>query len=128
MTRDSRAWRWIGFLIALVGVGFPYWQLSPDDAGLPRALYGPGLVAVGVIAMLLRAFGTGRFLTLWLLIAAAVPAAVLIRLALDASRGVAGPGLAIADVVVGLGLGLGAALAGMLVGSLFLLRSSRRPK
>ena len=58
-------------LIALVGVGFPYWQLAPEQAGLPRALYGPGLVAVGVIAMLLRAFGTGRFLTLWLLIAAA---------------------------------------------------------
>ena len=52
MTRDSKAWRWIGFLIALVGVGFPYWQLAPEDAGLPRALYGPGLVAVGVIAML----------------------------------------------------------------------------
>ena len=52
MTRDSRAWRWIGFLIALVGVGFPYWQLATEQAGLPRALYGPGLVAVGVIAML----------------------------------------------------------------------------
>ena len=128
MTRDSKAWRWIGFLIALVGVGFPYWQLPPELAGLPRALYGPGLVAVGVIAMLLRAFGTGRFLTLWLLIALAVPAAVLVRLALDAARGVAGPGLAAADVVVGFGLGLGASLAGMLVGSLFLLRSSRRPK
>lgn len=128
MTRDSKAWRWIGFLIALVGVGFPYWQLPPDLAGLPRALYGPGLVAVGVIAMLLRAFGTGRFLTLWLLIALAVPAAVVVRLALDAARGVAGPGLAVADVAVGFGLGVGASLAGMLVGSLFLLRSSRRPK
>ena len=128
MTRDSKAWRWIGFLIALVGVGFPYWQLAPEDAGLPRALYGPGLVAVGVIAMLLRAFGAGRFFTLWLLIALAVPIAVLVRLALDASRGVDGPGLAVADVVVGLGLGLGSALIGMLVGSLLLLRSSRRPK
>lgn len=128
MTRDSKAWRWIGFLIALVGIGFPYWQLPPELSGLPRALYGPGLVAVGVIAMLLRAFGTGRFLTLWLLIALAVPAAVLVRLALDAARGVAGPGLAVADVVVGFGLGLGASLAGMLIGSLFLLRSSRRPK
>lgn len=128
MTRDSKAWRWIGFLIALVGVGFPYWQLPPELAGLPRALYGPGLIAVGVIAMLLRAFGTGRFLTLWLLSASAVPAAVLVRLALDASRSIAGPGLAVADVVVGFGLGLGSALIGMLVGSLFLLRSSRRPK
>ena len=126
--RDSRAWRWVGFPIAVVGVGFPYWQLAPEQAGLPRALYGPGLVAVGVIAMLLRAFGTGRFLTLWLLIAAAVPVAVLVRIAMNAARGVAGPGPALADVVVGFGLGLGASLVGMLVGSLFLLRSSRRPK
>ncbi|TQM16654.1 hypothetical protein FB548_0018 [Pseudoxanthomonas sp. 3HH-4] len=127
MTRDSRAWRWIGFLIALVGVGFPYWQLSPELAGLPRALYGPGLVAVGVVAMLLRAFGTGRFLPLWLLISMAVPAAVLVRLGLNALRGMEGPGLAVADVAIGLGLGLATALLGMLVGSLFLLRSSRRP-
>jgi hypothetical protein len=128
MTRDSRAWRWIGFLIALVGVGFPYWQLAPEQAGLPRALYGPGLVAVGVIAMLLRAFGTGRFLSLWLLIGAAVPVAVLVRIAVDVARGVTGPGAPVADVVVALGLGLAASLLGMLVGSLFLLRSSRRPK
>ena len=114
--------------LTLVGVGFPYWQLAPEQAGLPRALYGPGLMAVGVIAMLLRAFGTGRFLTLWLLIAAAVPVAVLVRIAMNAARGVAGTGPAVADVVVGFGLGLGASLVGMLVGSLFLLRSSRRPK
>lgn len=128
MTRDSKAWRWIGFLIALVGVGFPYWQLPPELAGLPRALYGPGLVAVGVIAMLLRAFGTGRFATLWLLIAFAVPAAVLVRIAGDAMRQLPSAGAPVADVVIAGALGLGTSLAGMLVGSLFLLRSSRRPK
>ncbi|MBD9471185.1 hypothetical protein [Pseudoxanthomonas sp. PXM01] len=128
MTRDSKAWRWIGFLIALVGVGFPYWQLPPELAGLPRALYGPGLVAVGVIAMLLRAFGTGRFATLWLLIACAVPAAVLVRMAWDAMRHLPPAGAPVADVVVAGVLGLGASLFGMLIGSLFLLRSSRRPK
>lgn len=127
MTRDSRIWRWIGFAIALVGVGFPYWQLAPEQAGLPRALYGPGLVAVGVVAMLLRAFGTGRFLPLWLLTALAVPAAVLVRLALDATRAAPHPGLPVADVAIGLGLGLAVTLAGTLVGSLFLRRSSRRP-
>ena len=47
---------------------------------------------------------------------------------MNAARGVAGTGPAVADVVVGFGLGLGASLVGMLVGSLFLLRSSRRPK
>ena len=57
-----------------------------------------------------------------------MPVAVLVRIAMNAARGVAGPGPALADVVVGFGLGLGASLVGMLVGSLFLLRSSRRPK
>lgn len=128
MTRDSKAWRWIGFLIALVGVGFPYWQLQPELAGLPRALYGPGLVAVGVIAMLLRAFGTGRFVTLWLLIAFAVPAAVLVRIAWNVMHHLPPAGTPVADVVVASVLGLGASLLGMLIGSLFLLRSSRRPK
>ncbi len=128
MTRDSKAWRWIGFLIALVGVGFPYWQLQPELAGLPRALYGPGLVAVGVIAMLLRAFGTGRFVTLWLLIAFTVPAAVLVRIAWNAMHHLPPAGTPVADVVVASVLGLGASLLGMLIGSLFLLRSSRRPK
>lgn len=128
MTRDSKAWRWIGFLIALIGVGFPYWQLPPELAGLPRALYGPGLVAVGVIAMLLRAFGTGRFVTLWLLIAFAVPAAVLVRITWNAMHHLPPAGAPVADVVVAGVLGLGASFAGMLIGSLFLLRSSRRPK
>ena len=67
----------------------------------------------------------------WCLLRAAtddVPVAVLVRIAINAARGVAGPGPAVADVVVGFGLGLGASLVGMLVGSLFLLRSSRRPK
>ena len=128
MTRDSRVWRWIGFLIALVGVGFPYWQLPPELAGLPRALYGPGLVAVAAVAMLLRAFGTGRFITLWILIAFAVPAAVLVRIALDAARQLPPAGAPVADIVVAGVLGLGASMIGMLVGSLFLLRSSRRPK
>ena len=60
MTRDSRAWRWIGFLIALVGVGFPYWQLAPEQAGLPRALYGPELVAGGLASRSIHySFGWG---------------------------------------------------------------------
>ena len=128
MTRDSRIWRWIGFLIALVGVGFPYWQLAPEQAGLPHALYGPGLIAIAVVAMLLRAFGTGRFVTLWLLIAATVPAVVVVRIALEAVRQLPPAGAPAADLMIATALGLGASLTGMLVGSLFLLRSSRRPK
>ena len=127
MTRSSPTWRWIGFTVALLGVGFKYWQLPYDGIGLPNALYGPGLVAVGVVAMLLRAFGTGRFVALWLWLAASVPLAVAIRIAVDVARDSATHNLWPLELAIAAGLGLAASLLGTALGSLFLLRSSRRP-
>ena len=124
MTRYSPAWKWIGFAIALIGAGFKYWQMPDDMIALPDALLGPGLAAVGVVALLLRAFGTGRFFMVWLLIAAAVPLAVLIRFAIDAAPHAAWP----TELAIAAGLGLAASLIGVALGSLFLLRSSQRPE
>lgn len=123
MTRSSPVWLFIGFAIAVIGVGFKFWQLPSDVATLPQALYGPGLAAVAVVALLLRAFGTGRFLKIWLVMALSVPLAVAIRWAIGVP---AADAFGIA-ITVGLILGVGAALAGTALGSLFLLRSSRRP-
>jgi hypothetical protein len=126
MTRNSRIWWLVGFLIALVGVGFPYWRAPSAMTALPGAFYGPGLAAVAVIAMLLRAFGTGRFVPLWLLIASTAPVAVVLRMLLGDAGGapVSWP----RELLVASALGLAASLVGALTGSLFLLRSSRRPK
>ncbi|WP_296281598.1 hypothetical protein [Pseudoxanthomonas sp.] len=125
MTRNSRIWWLVGFLIALVGVGFPYWRAPSAMTALPGAFYGPGLAAVGVVAMMLRAFGTGRFLPLWLLIAAAAPAAVVVRMLVGDIAGT--PASWPRELLIASVLGLAASLAGTLIGSLFLLRSSRRP-
>jgi len=125
MTRNSRIWWLVGFLIALVGVGFPYWRAPSAMTALPGAFYGPGLAAIGVVAMMLRAFGTGRFVPLWLLIAAAAPVAVMLRLLIGDT--VDAPVSWPRELLVSSGLGLAASLAGALIGSLFLLRSSRRP-
>lgn len=127
MTRSSPAWRWIGFAIALLGVGFKYWQLPYAHAGLPEALFGPGLIAVAVVAMLLRAFGTARYVVVWLLLAPTVPVAVVVRILSDLALDSTAHNLWPAELLVGAGLGLAASLLGTLVGSLFLLRSSRRP-
>ncbi|KRA41524.1 hypothetical protein [Pseudoxanthomonas sp. Root630] len=125
MTRNSRIWWLVGFLIALVGVGFPYWRAPSAMTALPGAFYGPGLAAIVVVAMMLRAFGTGRFVSLWLLIAAAAPAAVLLRMLVGDTGGapVSWP----RELLIASALGLAASLVGTLIGSLFLLRSSRRP-
>lgn len=127
MTRSSPAWLLIAFAIAFIGVGFRYWQLPYAQASLPHSLYGPGLVAVGVVALMVRAFGLARFWKAWLLVAATVPAAVLARIAVEAAADPTSHNLWPFEIAIALGLGLASALAGTLIGSLFLLRSSKRP-
>lgn len=127
MTRSSPAWLLIAFLIAFVGVGFRYWQIPYPQASMPESLYGPGLVAVGVVAMMARAFGLARFLKVWLLIAATVPLAVLARVILETSGDPTSHNLWPLELGIAAALGLGCALLGALLGSLFLLRSSKRP-
>jgi len=127
MTRSSPAWLAIGFCIAFVAIGFVYWQLPYAQLSLPNSLYGPGLAAVGLIALMLRAFGVGRFLTVWLLVAASVPAAVMARVLVDTLRDATSHNLWPLELVIAGAVGLGAALVGALLGSLLLLRSSKRP-
>ena len=127
MTRSSPAWLFIAFLIALVGVGFPYWQIGYAQLTLPESLYGPGLVAVGVVAMLARAFGVARFWKVWLWIATTVPWAVLLRIVMEAILAPGRHDLWPLELLVAAGVGLVVSLAGTLLGSLFLLRSSKRP-
>lgn len=127
MTRSSPAWLLIAFLVALIGVGFRYWQIPYPQVSLPDSLYGPGLVAVGVVAVMARAFGLARFWKVWLVIAASVPLAVLVRVIVETGRDPTSHDLWPFEIAVAAGLGLACALAGTLLGSLFLLRSSRRP-
>lgn len=127
MTRSSPAWLLIAFLIAFVGVGFRYWQLPYVQVSLPDSLYGPGLVAIAVVALMARAFGLVRFWKVWLLIAAAVPAAVLVRIVVDTTADATTHNLWPLEIAIALALGLGCSLVGSLLGSLLLTRSSKRP-
>ena len=127
MKRSSPAWLVIAFLIAFVGVGFRYWQVPYTELSLPESLYGPGLVAVCVVAMMARAFGLARFWKVWLLLAATIPCAVLVRVLIDAGAHPGTHDLWPLELAIALGMGLVVALAGTLLGSLFLLRSSKRP-
>jgi hypothetical protein len=127
MTRSSPAWLLIAFLIAFIGVGFRFWQIPYPQASLPDSLYSPGLVAVGVVALMARAFGLARFWKVWLLIAASVPLAVLARVIVETSRDPTSHSLWPLELGIAVALGLGCALVGTLLGNLFLLRSSKRP-
>ena len=128
MTRSSPAWLLIAFVIAFVGVGFRYWQIPYPQVSLPDSMYGPGLVAVAVVALMSRAFGRARFWKVWLLIAAAVPAAVLIRIIVETTTDPTSHNLWPLEIAIALALGLGCSLAGTALGSLLLTRSSKRPE
>ncbi len=127
MTRSSRAWLLLAFAIAFVGVGFPYWQTPYAQASLPDALYGPGLAAVFVVAMMVRAFGVAKFWVAWLVMAAAVPAAVVLRVVSEVWVIPTSHNLWPLELVIAAAVGMLAALGGAMLGSLFLMRSSRRP-
>ncbi len=127
MTRSSPAWLLIAFAIALVGVGFGYWQLEYSQLSLPDSLYGPGLAAVFVVALMVRAFGLARFRVAWLLIAVSVPAAVIVRIAFDTIANPTTHNLWPLEILIATGIGLLTAGGGAVLGSLFLRRSSRRP-
>jgi len=127
MTRSSPGWLLLGFTIALLGVGFPYWQIPYAQVSLPNSLFGPGLAAVFVVALLLRAFGVAKFAVAWLLVAASVPGAVMARVAIDTAADPTSHNLWPFELVIAVFVGLAAALAGALLGSLFLQRSSKRP-
>ena len=77
--------------------------------------------------MLLRAFGTARFRKVWLLAAATVPVAVLVRMLADTQQHAGTHHSGLYELAIAAGLGLAASLLGTAIGSLFLLRSSRRP-
>ena len=128
MTRSSPAWLLIAFVIAFVGVGFRYWQIPYPQVSLPDSMYGPGLVAVAVVALMSRAFGVARFWKVWLLIAAAVPAAVLVRIIVETTTDPTSHNLWPLEIAIALALGLGCSLAGTALGSLLLTRSSKRPQ
>ncbi|HYM85642.1 MAG TPA: hypothetical protein VET30_02790 [Pseudoxanthomonas sp.] len=128
MTRSTPAWLLLAFLIAFVGVGFRYWQMPYSQVSLPNSMYGPGLVAVGVVAMLARAFGLARFWKVWLLIAASVPAAVLVRVIVETGGNATSHNLWPLEILIAICLGLACALLGTALGSLFLMRSSKRPR
>ncbi|RYZ70068.1 MAG: hypothetical protein EOP91_14270 [Lysobacteraceae bacterium] len=59
MTRSSPAWLWIAFFVALVGVGFRYWQPAshqrwPLELGIALALgLGCALLGTGLGSLLL---------------------------------------------------------------------------
>ncbi|MGH7870970.1 MAG: hypothetical protein ACREQO_01990 [Candidatus Binatia bacterium] len=113
------------FVITFFAVGLPYWQIPYSKVSLPDTLYGPGLLVVGMLAFAARAFGKARILTVILLVGAAIPAAVLSRVAVETANDPTSHNLWPLELVIAALVGTVSSSAGALVGSLLAFFSRR---
>ena len=104
------------FLFSFLAVGVPYWQVPYAQLSLPSGLWGPALIVVGVAAASLRFVGGSRFWPATLVVAASVPAAIVVRIVLDTSSDPTSHNLWPIEVGIAVCIGFLVALLGALAG------------
>jgi len=123
-----KSWRLsAAFVISLLGVGISFWQIPYSKLNVPDALYGPGLVVVFILALLLRVFAVAPFLKVMNVLAASVPAAVVVRVIVEGIMDPTKHNLWPLVVIISTMVGYAVAAPGAILGHLFgRLRSSRK--
>jgi hypothetical protein len=103
------------FLVGFLVVGVPYWRI-PYNKATSSAVMG-GAVLIGVIALITRVLIEARFSRVVLVLAAAVPAAVMARVVVDTMRDPTSHNLWPFELVIAFMVGLAGTVPGTLLGS-----------
>ncbi|SRR6266536_762319 len=111
----SRGLLW-SFLVGFLVVGVPYWRI-PYNKATSAAVR--GAILIGVIALIARVLIEARFLRVVLVLAAAVPAAVMARVVVDTTRDPTSHNLWPFELVIAFAAGLAGTAPGTLLGSVF---------
>ena len=106
------------FLVAFLAVGIPYWQVPYAKVSIPNTLMAPGLVIVVLCAALARFAGKHSFFASLLVVAVAVPAAVMARVTVETSTDPTSHNLWPFEVGFAWLVGLLASLVGVVLGSI----------
>ncbi len=125
MNKTVNYWLIAAFVAGFFAVGYPFWQIPYNKVSLPNTLYGPGLVVVGLAAAAARALGKARLLAVILVVGAAVPAAIIARVAVETTKDPTSHNLWPFEVIIAAFVGVTCSLAGALLGSLPRLFSKR---
>ena len=125
MNKHVRYWLAGAFVAGFVAIGVPYWQMPYNKVSLPDTLYGAGLLVVAVAAFVARAIGKANLLWVILFAGAAVPAAVLARVAIETNRDPTSHNLWPIEVIIALVVGMVCSSGGAVTGSIPLLFSKR---
>lgn len=103
-------------------IGLPYWQIPYSQASLPSDIWGPGLFAVVALAAIPRIVSATRFWPTFLVVGAAVPAAVFARVVVEILSDPTSHNLWPLEIILSAAPGFLAAAAGALVGGLLVRR------
>jgi hypothetical protein len=123
MQRTCLSWLVPAFLAGLLAVGTPYWLLPYRAAEPPGAFVNPALLAPGLFALLLVLLRLATTRLAIGVMAACVPAAIALRVAVEAIRDPTAHNLWPFELVVGALLGVAVAVPGAVLG--LLLRWAR---
>lgn len=105
------------FVVSFFAVGIPYWRVPYSEVSLPTTLMAAGLVVVVLAAAVVRFLGRHGFLASLLVVALAVPAVVIARVAVDTARDPTSHNLWPFEVFIAWMVGLLASLVGVALGS-----------
>ena len=125
MNRHLKYWLVGAFLVGFLAIGVPYWPIPYNKVSLPDTLYGGGLFIVAVAAGAARSLGKVPLLLAIFFASAAVPAAVMARVAVETSRDPTSHNLWPLEVIIAAVVGVLCASTGAFVGSLPLLLAKR---
>src|ERR1044072_2293989 len=117
MNRKLNYWLTGVFLAAFLAIGIPYWIIPYDQVSMPNTFYGIGLFVVTLAAAAGRAFGRVNLVTAMLVAGAAVPAAVIARVAVETTGDPTSHNLWPFEVIIAMVVGMVSSLMGALAGS-----------
>jgi hypothetical protein len=123
---NALSWLAAAFVVGFFVIGLPYWQIPYAKVSLPSTLYGPGLLAVGVLAAVARAYGQARLRPIVLIVGATVPAPILARIIVETTKDPTSHNLWPFEVIIAAMVGALCSSAGALAGSLVVRFSQRK--
>ena len=126
-SRRGRAWSLAAFGASFAAVGAPYWATPYAAVSLPHTLVTPALLVVVAAAAGLRWLGAASLWNAVWIAGAAVPAAVVARVAVDVAADPTSHNLWPFEVAFVLPVGFVSALAGAVAGGAAAWVAGRRP-
>jgi len=110
MIQSRSTWLYIAFTAGLFAVGIPYWLIPYRQVNLPDALLTSALLVVVLAAFVVRTTSAASFWRGVLIVGAAVPAAVMMRVSWETTRDPTSHNLWPFEIVIALVVGVSLAM------------------